>query len=103
MTNEQFHAVVRNRLIAPDFAQTQQQSGMNIFRDKALDQIDKALKKISEARTRDGLLIAHTEAHAFVNASYDFEVINLKEKQSYEMKIRRAYRNQVIGDKHDSE
>ncbi|QNX02774.1 hypothetical protein IC798_05410 [Acinetobacter seifertii] len=101
MTNEQFHAVVRSRLNAPDFAQSQEQSGMNIFRDKALDQIDKALKKISEARTRDGLLIAQTEAHAFVNASYDFEVINLKEKQSFEMKIRRAYRNQVISDSHD--
>ncbi|MRA47252.1 hypothetical protein [Acinetobacter pittii] len=103
MTNEQFHSVVRSRLNAPDFAQPQQQSGMNIFRDKALDQINKALKKISEARTRDGLLIANTEAHAFVNASYDFEVIDSKEKHSFEMKIRRAYRNQVIGDKYDSE
>ncbi|PJG66743.1 hypothetical protein [Acinetobacter seifertii] len=103
MTNDQFHAVVRNRLSAPDFGQPQQHSGMNIFRDKALDQIDKALKKISEARTRDGLLIANTEAHAFVNASYDFEVIDSKEKHSLEMKIRRAYRNQVIGDRHDSE
>lgn len=64
----------------------------------ALNQINAAIEKLQNAKVTGDLVSAQTQALSFIQASFDLKEITQIQKQSLEKKVRRAYRNQLIGE-----
>lgn len=64
----------------------------------ALNQINAAIEKLQNAKVTGDLVSAQTQALSFIQASFDLKEISQIQKQSLEKKVRRAYRNQLIGE-----
>lgn len=63
----------------------------------SVDQINEAINQINEATTTKKLVDARDTASAFIQAAYEKEDIDLKQKHQYLKKVRAAYRDQYIG------
>lgn len=68
------------------------------MRDKTLSQINCAIQQIEQADSKNQLTQAHQTAMSFIESAFESEHINQKERSSFEMKARRAYRNQLVGE-----
>lgn len=62
-----------------------------------MNQINAAINKMQNARIGSDLIQAQSQALAFINASFELKEISNIQKQSLEKKVRRIYRNQLIG------
>lgn len=67
-------------------------------RENSLKQIQAALDALHNAECRDGLVYAHGQCNAFIQAAFEAEHISQKEKQSLERKVRTIYRKQITGE-----
>lgn len=67
-------------------------------RENSLNQINAAIANLMNTKVSSKLIQAQSQALAFTQASFDAEEISQIEKQTLEKKIRRIYRNQLIGE-----
>lgn len=63
-----------------------------------MNQINAAINQLENAKVSSDLLIAQTQALSFIQAAFELNEITNIQKQSLEKKVRRAYRNQLIGE-----
>jgi len=63
----------------------------------SVDQINEAINQINEATTTKKLADTFHTATSFIEAAYEKEEIDLKQKHQFLKKVRAAYRTQHIG------
>lgn len=63
-----------------------------------MNQINAAIEQMQNARIGSDLIQAQSQALAFISASFELKEISNTQKQSLEKKVRRIYRNQLIGE-----
>ncbi|WP_336916619.1 hypothetical protein [Acinetobacter modestus] len=61
----------------------------------SIEQINSAISKITDAKTKPCLEQARNQANAFIQAAYDNEEISLSQKYTFSKKVRSAYRSQL--------
>lgn len=64
----------------------------------SMNQIDAAIEQLQNARVTSDLIQAQAQALAFIQASFELKEISSTQKIVLEKKVRRAYRNQLIGE-----
>lgn len=96
---DQFDGIVVGRLFAPDFAQPVQRD-FDFYKTKSVDQIQCAISNISKANNQLELNASIAQANAFVDAAYNLEFINLREKFEWTKKITEAYGAQILEPNH---
>lgn len=67
-------------------------------RQNSINQIQASLQQLKNAQSKSELFFSQGQATAFIHVAYEAEHINEKEKISYESKMRRIYRKQIIGE-----
>ena len=65
-------------------------------RENSIKQINAAIENLLNALSSAALLDAQSQALAFIQAAFEAEELNQIEKQTFEKKVRRIYRNQLI-------
>lgn len=93
-SNEQFNLLVRSRLLAPDFAQPVHDAAF--YKNKAIAQIESAIKNIASASSAYEFNTAVAQANAFIDAAINFEFIDLTEKAKWLDDVAKAMRAQLI-------
>lgn len=93
-SNEQFNLLVRSRLLAPDFAQPVHDAAF--YKNKAIAQIESAIKNIASASSAYEFNTAVAQANAFISAAHDYEFIDLAEKAVWVQKTWNAARAQQV-------
>lgn len=97
--SDNFDIIVINRLFASDFAQPVQRD-FDFYKTKSVDQIQCAISNISKANNQSELNTSIVQANAFIDAAYNLEFINLKEKFEWTKKITEAYSAQILEPNH---
>lgn len=64
--------------------------------ENSLNQINAAIEKLKNAKTKDQLLNAQTESLSFVQAAFEADEISQKQKLSFDRNIRNQYRKQLV-------
>lgn len=66
--------------------------------ENSMKQIEAAISALEHALNRDALLYAHGQCNAFIQAAFEVEHLDQKEKQILERKVRNIYRKQITGE-----
>ena len=93
-SNEQFNLLVRSRLLAPDFAQPVHDAAF--YKNKAIAQIESAIKNIASASSAYEFNTAVAQANAFISAAHDYEFIDLAEKVTWTQAVWKAVREHTL-------
>lgn len=97
--SDNFDIIVINRLFASDFAQPVERD-LDFYKTKSVDQIQCAISNISKANNQSELNTSIVQANAFVDAAYNLEFIDLREKFEWTKKITEAYGAQILEPNH---
>lgn len=97
--SDDFDIIIINRLFAPDFAQPVQRD-FDFYKTKSVDQIQCAISNISKANNQLELNASIAQANAFIDAAYNLEFIDLREKFEWTKKITEAYGAQILEPNH---
>lgn len=93
-SNDQFDKIIISRLFAADFAQPVQDAAF--YKNKAITQIESAIKNIASASSAYEFNTAVAQANAFISAAHDYEFIDLAEKVTWTQAVRKAVREQTV-------
>ncbi|MHA3063967.1 hypothetical protein [Acinetobacter sp. ANC 4641] len=93
-SSDQFDKIVISRLFAADFAQPVQDAAF--YKNKAITQIESAIKNIASASSAHEFNTAVAQANAFISAAHDYEFIDLTEKAEWVQKTWDAIRSQKV-------
>lgn len=94
---DHFDKIVRNRILAEDFAQPQKpQHDSAFYKNKAVSQIETSIKAIGSASSNHEFNVAVAQANAFISAAHDFEFIDLAEKITWIDAVYKAVREQTL-------
>lgn len=93
-SNDQFDKIIISRLFAADFAQPVQDAAF--YKNKAIAQIESAIKNIASASSAYEFNTAVAQANAFISAAHDYEFIDLAEKAVWVQKTWNAARAQQV-------